>query len=177
MNIACIIVMFLSLVSQRILIVGDSEAGAAGMALPLVKATTEKVTLVYRVSTKTSYWTRPILENILDKDDYDFVLVFLGTNDFDILPDTNTVVSAVAKDGRRCVWVGPVKLGPSHPGRAGSIRTNEYLKSHVSPCVYFDTQSLNIQMMPDGIHPTFLGAFKWLQAVWKLKNSLETSTP
>ena len=167
MNILVLLkIVFLSLLSQNILIVGDSEACAMKFgAITAVRQPGEMVFNICKNGTRVAYWEGEKMRNALSTGKYDTVIVFLGTNDYGSKPDPTKIVSQIKATGASCVWVGPTLV------RGKKSVTNDHLRTRVSPCVYLDTQALGVPLV-DGIHPTSSGAVKWLTEVWRLKNLL-----
>ncbi len=159
-------IIYFLLLSQNILIVGDSEACSMNYgAISAVRQPGEMVNTICKSGTRTAYWEGEKMETALSTGKYDSVIVFLGTNDYGIKPDPTKIVSQIKSTGAGCVWVGPPLV------RGQKSVTNDYLKTRVAPCVYLDTQALNISLS-DGVHPTSAGAVKWLVEAWRLKNML-----
>lgn len=175
MNVAAflkILILMLVASSQKVLITGDSQACAMGWgAIPAVKSSAEKVDILCKGGTRTSYWAGSKMVEALSHDKYDAVIVFLGSNDYGARPDPTPVVQRI-KDAKVpvCVWVGPPLI------RGQRSITNEHLKSRVGPCLYLDSQELGVPLA-DGVHPTGPGSVKWLRRAWELKNSVNKSQP
>lgn len=159
-------IIYLMLLSQSILVVGDSEACSMNYgAISAVRQPGEIVSTVCKSGTRTAYWEGERMRTALSTGKYDSVIVFLGTNDYGTRPDPTKIVSQIKSSGADCVWVGPPLV------RGQKSATNDYLRTRVSPCVYLDTQALGIPLS-DGIHPTSAGSIKWLTEAWRLKNLL-----
>ncbi len=165
------LVLLFAILFQNILIVGDSEACSMKFgAIAAVRHPGEMVSTICKSGTRTAYWEGAKMRTALLTGKYDVVIVFLGTNDYGSKPDPTKIVQQIAATGATCVWVGPPLV------RGKKSATNEHLRTSVAPCVYLDTQALNIPLV-DGVHPTGPGAVKWLVEVWRLKNLSQPSQP
>lgn len=151
---------------DNILIIGDSEAGAAATQLQRVKQPYEHVDLDYKVGSQIQFWTSGAFKKSLDSHPgVDEVIIFLGTNNYGSksLPDVTPILDEIKRRNLKCVWVGPTAVfGKKWP-------INDLLKASVSStCTYVDTQALGVELH-DGVHPTPAGALKWLRFVWSVK--------
>lgn len=158
--------------SQKILIAGDSEACAMKFgAIKSVQDSSEKIDVDCTVGSRVGQWDGGRIRRALSRDQYDYVIVFLGANDYGSKPNPSGIVKSITDSGAKCIWVGPPLI------RGQKSVTNDHLKKSVSPnCTYVDTQALSIPLV-DGIHPTTSGALKWLKKIWEIKNSLKKSQP
>lgn len=157
---------FFFLIFQNILVVGDSEACAMKFgALESVRAPNEIVDVVCSVGTRVSYWENGRISSLLSQKKYDFVIVFLGTNDYGSPVKGNKIAKQITDSGAKCIWVGPTLV------RGKTSSTNDSLRNSSSPCSFLDTQSLQIPLA-DGIHPTRAGALKWIKAIWERKSQI-----
>lgn len=154
----------------RTLIVGDSEAGFVSRRLKEFKEKVhpeETFDTDFKGGTVIQYWAaggnfRAALSRHPKPDT---VIIFLGTNNYwqKTMPDVKPILDEVQSRGIRCIWVGPTEV----QGKKWEI--NQLIKAAVTPtCTYVDTETLNIPL-EDGVHPTYAGIFKWLNAIWEVK--------
>ncbi len=93
----------------------------------------------------------------------ELVLINLGTNEVFVpapqalLGRIRAVVKAVGP--RDCIWIGP----PTWKGDKGIVAV---LRENVAPCRFFDSSSLDLERISDGIHPTDKGGEQWGTRFW-----------
>jgi hypothetical protein len=146
-------------------ILGDSQAcGASGLLSPFdsrhafLDAGTSTMIVRCRPGTRIGDWNKVIEAFPVHAGDP--VLIFLGSNEADNLPDPAIIVSSLLRRGAKPVWVGP----PLIRGKRGQAA------DHIAKIVqawgvpFFDSRTLNLQQI-DGVHPTPSEYARWLQAV------------
>lgn len=93
----------------------------------------------------------------------DIVLITLGANDVrSYIPDSFVprVRSIVKKVGsRECWWIAPA----TWKGDTGIVRV---IRENAAPCKFFDSTTLELPRIDDGIHPTPAGGDTWALAFW-----------
>ena len=152
--------------TRHVLVVGDSEACAAGAhAKEVAESHGDVVEVVCKPSTTVAYWSGGPLEKALNASPgIDTLVVFLGTNHYldHRAPVITPVLGTIAAHGLRCVWVGNTSVR----GRHWPI--NGLLRDAVTPaCVYFDTEAADVPLV-DGVHPGPIAARRWLEDVWRV---------
>jgi lysophospholipase L1-like esterase len=132
-----------------------------------VRRSNEVVEFDFKIGSRIQFWSGHLPVVLTQHVKPDVIIVFLGTNNFadTTLPDLTPILSAIHSTGARCIWVGPTSVH----GKPWPI--DALLRSAVAPCVYVDTEALDIPLA-DGVHPTAGGALKWLQAVWSVKDGI-----
>jgi len=156
-------------VGSKVLHIGDSFAGALGLALG--KRLEERGVRSVLKHTDASYLTTwawdDALGKYLWKYNPDLVLVTLGANELAIVePEQRerAIKKIVETIGDRpCVWVGiPLWNGPQN----GLL---EVIRRASAPCRYMDTNALvdteHMPRMSDGIHPTAAAREAWADVV------------
>lgn len=154
---------------QKILMVGDSQAGFTSWRVDEMKRPGETVVTTYKGGTSLGYWNFGHFSEVLRNNAKpDVLIVFLGTVNFNFpyLQPIQNILDEITKRQLTCIWVGPTKVyGKEHV-------INQLLKEAVVPtCTYVDTETLDIPL-EDGVHPSIPGAIKWLQEIWKVKDSI-----
>jgi uncharacterized Fe-S cluster protein YjdI len=107
------------------------------------------------------------LPKLLSKHDPDLVLLTMGANDVggnvtDYLGKKIDKIVAMTQKGhaRDCVWIGPPKW------RINGKPVLDMIRSHVAPCVLFDSTDVEMQRKPDKVHPDEKGGDQWAVAFW-----------
>lgn len=153
---------------QKILVLGDSEAGAVSPSLKNVLLPGETTELEYKSGSSIEYWARGKFHEALGHHFVpDVIIVFLGTNNYgyQTLPDVTPILDEIVQTHAKCIWVGPTSVN----GQKWKI--DKLLKKAVSgQCSYVDTEELDIELA-DGIHPTQVGVTKWLNEIWSVKGA------
>lgn len=147
---------------MRILLVGDSEAGAVAPYVSAVKRPGETVLVDSVVGSSIQAWSNGQLAAAVTQYQPDVVAVFLGTNNYYAMSSPN-LAPIFAQMPARSVWVGPTAVqGKSWP-------ISSWIKNACASrgVPYVDTQALGIQLR-DGVHPTPEGAVQWLRYIWPL---------
>lgn len=159
---------------QNILLIGDSQVrflswywGRANVQRP-----NETVWFDSKPGTTILTWNHIFIREMKKYPDVDVVLIFLGTNNFNFpfLQEHQNILNEVQRRKIMCLWIGPSNV--RWPGIRNLHMTGPSLKAAVSPtCTYFDTEAADIELV-DGIHPSLIGAKKWLQLIWQEKDKL-----
>jgi len=151
----------------RILHIGDSMAGALGIALNRqLEDRGLKGKLRYETASYIPTWaSSEKLPLYLAQQDPDLVLISLGTNELQIgEPErrAKTIQRLVGRlQGRPCVWIGPPHLDAGDNGLRDIIRDN------CAPCGYMNTDAVYEDMprVSDHIHPTMAAREEWARRV------------
>lgn len=155
---------------MKVLLVGDSEAGAVQPYLSAVLGPGETANVNSVVGSRISAWSSGQLASAIAATNPDVVVVFLGTNDYydNALPNLTPVFSQLPTG--RTVWVGPTSV------QNKSWPVDNLLKNAMQAqgIPFIDTESLGISLR-DGIHPDAAGAKKWLQAIWPVVRQVYAS--
>lgn len=153
--------------------VGDSEVGyASGLCVPLGKKLRDR-----GVEFHTDSWTSAGLQTVANENKLerlvsafkpDLLLLNLGTNNLgypnaDALAEIARTVAKKASKVAQCVWIGPPHLPSGDKTEAKVVRM---LTENAAPCIYFDSQSLDLPLQPDKIHPDGTGAARWADNLW-----------
>lgn len=160
---------FASPVTSHFVIVGDSEACAAGSVTKEVLrelGRNDPVLFSCRSGSTIQWWDKHIQEVFKTHGKTDVVIVFLGTNHYlqDRLPDMRRLLNEIKDNSKHCVWVGNFAV----QGKKWPI--NNMLKnttSHV--CDYYDAERAPIKLW-DGIHPDVANAKLLVKDILKAKN-------
>ncbi len=152
---------------SRVLHIGDSMAGALGIALNRQLEEHGVVgKLRYETASYIPTWaSSKQLPVFLAQHDPDLVLISLGTNELQISePErrAKTIQRLVGRlEGRPCVWVAPPHL------EAGDNGLREIIRANCAPCGYMDTDALYEDMprVSDKIHPTMAAREEWARRV------------
>ena len=154
-------------VGTTVLHIGDSFAGALGLALsPKLKAMGIRSILKHKQSTYIPTWAwGKELTAYMWKYHPDLVLITLGANEL-LIVDPESRTSTIAKlnsqlRGRPCVWIGP----PLWEGAKPDLL--EVIRKSAPPCRYLDSTALvpDLPRGSDKIHPTKRGRAIWADAV------------
>ena len=154
-------------VGTTVLHIGDSFAGALGLALsPKLKALGIRSILKHKQSTYIPTWAwGKELTAYMWKYHPDLVLITLGANEL-LIVDPESRTSTIAKlnsqlRGRPCVWIGP----PLWEGAKPDLL--EVIRKSAPPCRYLDSTALvpDLPRGSDKIHPTKRGRAIWADAV------------
>jgi len=154
---------------KRILMIGDSMVNSginAHLRIYFKKhGVVSYITKSWASSTTVTWARTPMLRKYLWKWDPDIVLVCIGTNEIFIpYPKMRirSIRTILAKMGRRrrVYWIGPPAWKRDN-GLIGVIRA-QLPRDH-----FFDSSKLRIPRMPDGYHPSTLGAKIWGTAIWR----------
>lgn len=152
---------------KRMLLLGDSLA--VGLGPPLKKLAASKgigVAHDGKVGTTSAAWAHgQSLAADLARDNFDTVLVSLGTNDMagswtaeQVASYMGAIVDAVQKRGARVVWVAPPRMP--------TLREEAVRKAIASLGVaVFPSDALEIPRGGDKIHPTAIGYAGWAGAI------------
>lgn len=153
----------------KVLHVGDSFAGALGLALSrLLEDRGVHSILKHTDSSYLTDWAWDgQLQKYLWKYNPDLVIVTLGANELGIADPQRrirTIQKITSTIGTRpCLWVGI----PLWDGAQNGLM--DVIESHASPCFYWDSNELlDLAAMPrisDGIHPTSSAREHWARAV------------
>ncbi len=153
--------------------VGDSTVGyASGLCIPLGQKLRSR-----GVEFHTDSWTSAGLQTVASGDKLekmiaafkpDLLLLNLGTNNLgypnaDALADLARAVAKKASQVSQCVWIGPPHLPSSDKTEARVVKV---LAENAAPCIYFDSQTLDLPLQPDKIHPDGVGAARWATNLW-----------
>ncbi len=153
--------------------VGDSEVGyASGLCVPLGQSLRAR-----GIEFHTDSWTSAGLQTVASGDKLDklvgafkpdLLLLNLGTNNLgypnaDALAELTRAVAKKASKVSQCVWIGPPHL-PS--GDKTEARVVKVLAENAAPCMYFDSQALDLPLQADKIHPDGTGAARWEKNLW-----------
>lgn len=154
---------------QNILIIGDSQARYAKWQIKKIQRPNETIFVDDKGGTTILWWNnKHFREEMAKYPNVDVVVIFLGTNNFNFtfLQPHQDILDVLHERRLKCIWAGPTKVD----GRKHVI--NKLIKDAVSgTCSYVDTEELDIPLA-DGVHPTPQGTIKWLQEIWKVKDSL-----
>ncbi len=106
------------------------------------------------------------LPGLLKKIKPDLVLLTLGSNHIphpDPEKELAKYVEMVVKrvEGIDCYWIAPPVWKPQYQ------KFNDWLKTHVAPCKFYDGSNLEISRKPDKIHPDEKGGEVWADDFWK----------
>jgi hypothetical protein len=152
---------------------GDSTVGySSGLCVPLGQK--------FRaagIEFHNDSWTSAGLQTVANGDKIeklvaafhpDLLLLNLGTNNLgypnaDALADLARTVAKKASKVTQCVWIGPPHLPSSDRTEA---RVVKMLAENAAPCIYFDSQALDLPLQPDKIHPDGTGAARWANNLW-----------
>lgn len=164
---------------HRILLIGDSMLDGVGRRFNDYAAANGHTlfTSIWYGSTTKSWAYTTELPRLMKKVDPTFVIVCLGTNDLgyhDISARSEAVREIIHEIGDvPFVWIGPVTLRniKNDPGIVNMIRQN------VGATRFYDSYDLRISRGPDGIHPTFQAAAKWVDGIAHWMSSPETEYP
>jgi lysophospholipase L1-like esterase len=155
--------------------VGDSTVGyASGLCVPLG----QKLRAA-GVEFHTDSWTSAGLQTVASGDKLeklvaafhpDLLLLNLGTNNLgypnaDALADLARAVAKKASSVAQCVWIGPPHLPSSDKTEARVVKV---LAENAAPCIFFDSQALDLPLQPDHIHPDGTGATRWSANLWSV---------
>jgi lysophospholipase L1-like esterase len=151
----------------RILHIGDSMAGALGIALNRQLEERGVVgKLRYETASYIPTWaSSEKLRVYLAQHDPDLILISLGTNELQITePErrAKTIRRLVSRlEGRPCVWIAPPHLDAGDNGLRDIIRAN------CAPCGYMNTDAVYEDMprVSDKIHPTMAAREEWARRV------------
>jgi hypothetical protein len=147
---------------MRVLLVGDSEAGAVQPYLSSVLRPGETAFVSSVVGSRIEAWSNGQITTAIVNAKPDVVVVFLGTNNYYDTTAPN-LAPIFAQLPARSVWVGPTSVqGKSWP-IDGWLRTAVAARG----IPYVDTESLGIPLR-DGVHPTPAGAVTWLKTIWPI---------
>lgn len=154
---------------MRILLIGDSEAGAVAPYLSSVQRPDDVVHTVYLVGSRIEAWSsgaqKPVLLQALASYAPDVVIVFLGTNHYSdsVAPPVASLLSVLqaAAPNASVLWVGPTSV----QGKTWPVDTWLAQETAAAGVPYVDVEALGIPLR-DGIHPTADGAKQLLQAIW-----------
>ncbi|CAN5567870.1 hypothetical protein BH09MYX1_BH09MYX1_24370 [soil metagenome] len=153
--------------------VGDSEVGyASGLCVPLGAKFRAR-----GIEFHTDSWTSAGLQTVANGDKLeklialfkpDVLLLNLGTNNLgypnaDALADMARAVAKKSTAVKQCIWIGPPHL-PS--GDKTEARVVKVLAENAAPCIYFDSQALDLPLQGDKIHPDGTGAARWATNLW-----------
>lgn len=157
------------LVSVKVLLIGDSEAGAVSPYVSSVLRPGETISVSSVVGSRIQAWSNGQLAAAVAQAQPDVVAVFLGTNDYWATSSPN-LAPIFAQLPARAIWVGPTAV----QGRAWPISTWIQNACASRGVPFVNTEALGIPLR-DGIHPTAAGAVKWLQAIWPLVEQESTA--
>lgn len=160
----------------RILHIGDSMAGALGIALKdEFKAIGAQAFVRFQTASFIPNWASgKEIGLYVTEHRPDLVLITLGTNEMRIQDPAiraPKIRQLVARLGNRpCVWIAPPLWGAGDTGLLPVIRAN------CAPCAYLDTPELYPEMprLPDKVHPTIAARKEWAKRVmqWLLAHRL-----
>ncbi|MFH2009678.1 MAG: SGNH/GDSL hydrolase family protein [bacterium] len=164
---------------KRILMIGDSmvNSGINAHLRPYFKkhGVISYVTISWASSTTVTWSQSPKLRQYLWKWDPDVVFVCIGTNEI-LIPYPKMRIRAIrailGKMGRRrsVYWIGP----PAWKRDRGFIAV---LRGQLPQGHFFDSAKLRIPRMPDGYHPSVVGAKIWGTAIWRWYAALLAAPP
>lgn len=155
--------------------VGDSEVGyASGLCVPLGQKFRAR-----GVEFHNDSWTSAGLQTVASGDKLeklvamfkpDLLLLNLGTNNLgypnaEALADLARAVAKKASQVSQCVWIGPPHLPSADKTEARVVKV---LAENAAPCMYFDSQTLDLPLQPDKIHADGVGAARWATNLWSV---------
>ncbi len=155
--------------------VGDSTVGySSGLCIPLGQKLRAS-----GVEFHTDSWTSAGLQTVAAGDKLeklvaafhpDLLLLNLGTNNLgypnaDALAELARAVAKKASKVAQCVWIGPPHLPSSDKTEARVVKV---LAENAAPCIFFDSQALDLPLQPDHIHPDGTGASRWSANLWSV---------
>lgn len=157
---------------QNILLIGDSEVRYVHWYFDPMRKPNETVYFDSKPGTTIGWWNDNFKREMSKYHDIDVVIIFLGTNNFNFtyLQPHQNILDTLNASSAKCIWVGPTDV---HMEKFTNFhKTGKLIQQEFSPrCTYVDTEQLGIQL-EDGVHPSQKGAVKWLQEIWKVKDSL-----
>lgn len=158
-------------VGTKVLHVGDSFAGALGIPLgELLEGAGVRSILKHKDSSYLTTWAwEPELARELWHYNPDLVVITLGANELGIADPAQrekTVRKIVSTIGERpCLWVAIPLWSERHNGLLQVIEDSS------APCVFYDTNeeldTLKMERIHDGIHPTNAARREWAEAVFE----------
>lgn len=155
--------------ANRIVLVGDSLAQGLGPALAeIARGVPCAFHAVGKQSTRVQDWMRDgALLEAIGEPAADLVLVCLGTNDMRTADpaaagtEGGALVDRILATGASVSWIGPPRL-TFDKGTFRSALARECGQRGVRIC---DSQALNLERAPDGIHLTPKGYRAWAQTI------------
>lgn len=167
----------------RVLVAGDSLG--VGLTFPLITALAPRTVLGFGVNgTTVGQWaaaTGPLAPLLAALAPGDLALLSLGTNDIAAQRDAKTVGADAAQliaflqaAGARVGWIAPPSLSGPKFERQYPIRNQLENACMAQGAPLFDSELIEFQRAPDGIHATPTGYAQWAAqiATWAKQRGL-----
>ncbi len=161
-------------IAERILVAGDSMAGAAGLEYgfsPYINFNKHTVNFVSFASSSTKTWSEEKkLRSFIEQYNPTYIIMALGSNELFVrdLEDRDRYIKDIIEQAGDIplVWVGP-------PNWRKDTGINQLIKDNICEACFFDSQNLSLERQPDGIHPSMTGSTQWAEklADWLMNES------